>query len=38
MGSSFRQAVWRGLHYLACYHPHQEINASPDDKSGGEAV
>jgi hypothetical protein len=38
MVSSFREAVCRGLHYLACYHPHRKINASPDDNSGGEAV
>ena len=38
MVSSFREVVWRGLHYLACYHPHREINASPDDNSGGEAA
>jgi hypothetical protein len=38
MLSSFREAVRRGLHYLACYHPDQAMNASPDDNSGGEAV
>ena len=38
MVSSFQQAVWRGLQYLACFHPHREINASPDDNSGGGAV
>jgi hypothetical protein len=38
MLSSFREAVRRGPHYLACYHPDQAMNASPDDNSGGEAV
>jgi hypothetical protein len=38
MLSSFREAVRRGLHYLACYHPDQAMNASPDDNSGDEAV
>jgi hypothetical protein len=35
---SFREAVRRGLHNLACYRLDQAMNASPDDNSGGEAV
>jgi hypothetical protein len=36
--SSLRETVWRGLYNLACYHPDQAKNASPDVNSGGETL